>query len=140
MRRILAIIATVCLILAQIPASAEGTVWRLVTEEGAVLTHVCYEPEQGDQYVAADNTLYEVASVSGETATVRVIGMFELPDVSWLSSEEALAVSASTVSKAKTVLTRDLEAIKSQRINKQTSDGGFYCLGSSIDVKAWIDE
>lgn len=94
MRRILAIIATVCLILAQIPASAEGTVWRLVTEEGAVLTHVCYEPEQGDQYVAADNTLYEVASVSGETATVRVIGMFELPDVSWLSSEEALAVSA----------------------------------------------
>ena len=53
---------------------------------------------------------------------------------------EALAVSASTVSKAKTVLTKDLEAIKSQRINKQTSDGGFYCLGSSIDVKAWIDE
>ena len=53
---------------------------------------------------------------------------------------EALAVSASTVSKAKTVLTRDLEAIKSQRINKHTSDGGFYCLGSSIDVKAWIDE
>ena len=54
MRRILAIIATVCLILAQIPASAEGTVWRLVTEEGAVLTHVCYEPEQGDQYGAGD--------------------------------------------------------------------------------------
>ena len=53
---------------------------------------------------------------------------------------EALAVSASTVSKAKTVLTKDLEAIKSQKINKQTSVGGFYCLGSSIDVKAWIDE
>lgn len=52
----------------------------------------------------------------------------------------ALAVSESTVSKARAVLTNDLEAIKSERINKQTLDGGFYCLGSSIDVNAWIDE
>lgn len=97
MSRILAAIAAVCLMLAHVPAAAEGTVWSLVTEDGKVLTQVCYEPEKGDQYVSADNTLYEVASVSQDAAAVRAIGRFELPDVSWLSSEEALAVSAAGV-------------------------------------------
>ena len=52
----------------------------------------------------------------------------------------ALAVSESAVSKARSVLTKDLGAIKSKTVNKQMPDGSFHCLGSSIDVKAWIDE
>ena len=52
----------------------------------------------------------------------------------------ALAVSESAVSKARSVLTKDLGAIKSKTINKQMPDGSFFCLGSSVDVKAWIDE
>ena len=92
MKKILAALVTLAALL--IPAHAETDVWRLVTENGKVLTRICYKPEAGDQYVAADNTLYEIVSVSGDAAQVKQIGTFELPDVSWLSSEEALAVSA----------------------------------------------
>ena len=75
-------------------SAAEDAVWSVVTEDGLILTQVCYEPEAGDQYISGDNQLYEVISVSGDAATVRHIGAFELPDVSWLNSEEALAVSS----------------------------------------------
>lgn len=94
-RLLICIIACWVLLLpVQTAAGEEATVWRLVTEDGSILTHICYEPDAGDQYVSGDNRLYEVTSVSGDAATVKQIGMFELPDVSWLSSDEALAVSA----------------------------------------------
>lgn len=69
-------------------------VWSLVDENGALLTQICYEPEPGDQYIAGDNILYEVASVEGETAVVQAKGQIELPDTSWLNAEAALPVSA----------------------------------------------
>lgn len=53
---------------------------------------------------------------------------------------EALAVSTSAVSRARVVLTNELKAIKSKTVNKQMPDGSYFCLGSNIDVKAWLDE
>lgn len=91
MKKCFAVLLLLAIIL--MPAQAETTVWNLITEAGEVLTQICYEPETGDQYVAADNTLYEIVSVSGDSAQVKRVGTFELPDVSWLSSEEAMAVS-----------------------------------------------
>lgn len=68
-------------------------VWNLVDENGTLLTQICYEPELGDQYIAGNNTLYEIISVNEETAVSQSKGRVELPDTSWLNAETALPVS-----------------------------------------------
>lgn len=58
------------------------------------------------------------------------------------SSEIAktLDVSVSAVSRARGVLMNELNAIKCKVINKRTDSGGYCCLGTAIDVTAWIDK
>ena len=82
------------LFLLPVGAMAEEAVWELVTEEGELLTQLNYEPEAGDEYLAGDNTLYTVVNVEGTRAVVRREGVIDLPDVSWLEADAALAVSA----------------------------------------------
>lgn len=72
----------------------EATVWQLVTEDGQHLTDICYEPEQGDQYIASDNRQYEVIAVQDEQVVVTQAGMAPLPDVDWLDADTALPVAA----------------------------------------------
>ena len=62
----------------------EETVWTLMTEDGQRLTAICYEPETGDRYLSADNTLYEIIRVEGDTAVARSQGALALPDISWM--------------------------------------------------------
>lgn len=69
-------------------------VWNLVDESGARLTQICYEPEVGDEYIAGDNTLYEIVSVENDTATAHEKGQVTLPDTAWLDADAALPVSA----------------------------------------------
>ena len=52
----------------------------------------------------------------------------------------ALGVSVDMISAAKKVLTDDLHAIVCNRVNKINPDGSFRCLGSNIDVNAWLDD
>lgn len=68
-------------------------VWNLVDESGARLTQICYEPEVGDEYIAGDNTLYEIVSVENDTATAHEKGQVTLPDTAWLDADAALPVS-----------------------------------------------
>lgn len=75
-------------------AGAEDDVWLLVTEDGQNLTQICYEPERGDQYLSADNQLYEVVRIEGDKAIVSHKETLALPDVSWLDADAALPVSA----------------------------------------------
>ena len=72
----------------------EATVWQLVTEDGQHLTDICYEPEQGDQYIASDNRQYVVIAVQDEQVVVTQAGMAPLPDVDWLDADTALPVAA----------------------------------------------
>ena len=72
----------------------EYRVWELVTEDGQHLTDICYEPEQGDGYVASDNRQYEVVAVQGEQVVVTLAGKAELPNVDWLDADTALPVAA----------------------------------------------
>ena len=53
---------------------------------------------------------------------------------------ETLNVSISTVKNAKHILLNELSAICSKRITKKSADGAYRCLGSTIDVKAWLDD
>jgi len=49
---------------------------------------------EGDEYISADNTLYRITSVSGQTAVCERIGTEAMPDVSWLDAGTAKAVFA----------------------------------------------
>lgn len=95
MKKLLAIMLG-CMLFAfqQYAMAEEADVWQLITEEGAYLTSVCYEPEAGDEYISGDNKLYQVIRLEGNRAVMRLNGDFDLPDVSWLSQEEAMAVSS----------------------------------------------
>ncbi len=75
-------------------ALAQEQIWSLQTEDGTLLTQITYEPEEGDEYIAGDNQLYEVIRTEGDRVIVRSQGEVELPDVSWLDADEALPVSA----------------------------------------------
>lgn len=72
----------------------EDPVWALVAKDGSCLTHVCYEPEVGDEYIAADNHRYKIVQVEEERAMVEEAGIIPLPDVSWLDADTAQPVSA----------------------------------------------
>ena len=94
MRKWLILLLILCLLPAAALADDQEQVWNLVTEEGELITQLIYEPEVGDEYLAADNTLYTVIAVEGNRAIARSQGALELPDVSWLDADTALAVSA----------------------------------------------
>lgn len=71
-------------------------VWQLRTAEGTILTQICEEPEAGDQYISADNRLYEIVSVSDGTAVAEYRETVTLPAVDWLDADAALPVTALT--------------------------------------------
>ena len=93
MRKLLACLCVLMLAPA-LALGGEETVWTLMTEDGQRLTAICYEPETGDRYLSADNTLYEIIRVEGDTAVARSQGTLALPDISWLEEDAALPVSA----------------------------------------------
>ena len=96
MKRLLAAMIVVLALTAAVGnAAAEGEqIWSLTTEDGTPLTTLAVQPEAGDSYVSGDNKLYEIVSVTGNTAVARYKEDFALPDVSWLDAEAALPVSA----------------------------------------------
>ncbi|MGN0707488.1 MAG: hypothetical protein ACI4JC_05750 [Faecalibacterium sp.] len=51
-----------------------------------------------------------------------------------------LGMSTDSVKRAKKALERDIQAIISKRRTTISANGGYRCLGSSITVKAWLDE
>ena len=61
---------------------------------GARLFTFCGTLHEGDEYIAQDNTLYRIATVSGSSAIAERIGEESMPDVSWLDTGEAQAVFA----------------------------------------------
>lgn len=74
--------------------AAPETVYPIVTEGGEYLTHIAYEPETGDSYIASDNRLYEIIRVEVDRVIAADRGAADLPDVSWLDAERSVAVSS----------------------------------------------
>lgn len=99
MKRILMLLMLLALgwYAARCTAAAEDAyaTWAIRSEDGTLLTHIAEEPAGGDQYISADNRLYEIVTVSGGEAMARLTGAVTLPDVSWLA-DEARPVSALT--------------------------------------------
>ena len=61
---------------------------------GTRLFTFCGRLHEGDEYIAQDNVLYRIATVSGSSAVAERIGEEAMPDVSWLDTGEAQAVFA----------------------------------------------
>lgn len=77
-------------------AEAPWQVWDVVDGEGRLITQVAEEPGDGDVYIAGDNAVYEVRSVSGMQALAERTGTAELPALDWLDADTALPVTAMT--------------------------------------------
>ncbi len=73
-----------------------GLYWRIETDEGEYLTDVAETPDVGDQYITADNRLYEIVHINGQKAVAEARGSVTLPAVDWLDADVALPVSAMT--------------------------------------------
>lgn len=81
---------------AQEPADGPdgAQVCTAVSEDGSPLFSLYGTLSEGDEYISADNVLYRIVSVNGQTAAARRIGEERMPDVSWLDAGEAQAVFA----------------------------------------------
>lgn len=82
----------VVLLLTHTAYADDWQVWELIDETGAHLTHICYEPNEGDEYLSADNLMYRVIKVEEARATVAAIGTQSMPSLEWM--DDAKPVSA----------------------------------------------
>ncbi len=70
------------------------TVWTISSEAGEVLTAICEEPSVGDEYISADNGLFEIVEVAGNSAIASFRGNIELPALDWMDADSAIPVAA----------------------------------------------
>lgn len=94
MKRWLTLLATALLCCGLTAAKADEQEWRLLDEQGNLLTTLGIAPQVGDLYISGDNQQYEVIQTAEGQALARHDGAFQLPDVSWLDADTALPVSA----------------------------------------------
>ena len=95
------ILMILLILLALLPLCARAqedetdAVYRILDDSGAEIAQFSGQVEAGDEYIAGDNRHFRVAQVDTAALTARAeaLGVFELPDVSWLS-QDAHPVSA----------------------------------------------
>lgn len=76
-------------------AGAQQTlVWQIVLPDATVLTEVCEQPHEGDEYISAQNKSYRIIRVTNGKAEAEYLGTVELPSLSWMNEEMVLPVSA----------------------------------------------
>ncbi len=77
-------------------AHDEGSIFEILDEQGTRITYFSGMPEAGDEYISGDNQHFEVISADAakKTAVAKKLGIYEMPDVSWLDADASLPVSA----------------------------------------------
>ena len=130
-----------------IPCSAiaadSEVLFSVNSSNGSPLFVFCGEIDVGDEYIAQDNSLYRVSSVSGNTAVAEKIGDEPMPDVSWLQTGEAqpvffnlsLPVSSGTETSkliAMYVTHSDESYIPSDGTESINGQGGIYDVARSF--------
>jgi len=126
--------------LADSPAKAdEMRIWEILTDEGVYLTSICEEPSAGDEYISAENVLYEIVSVSGNQAVSAKKGMVELPSLSWMDADAAMPVSTSAQRIALYCTHSDESYEPSDGFYSTTERGSIYQVGQAL-AEALQDE
>lgn len=107
-RQIMLSLTITLLLFASLPIQSRADDWdgidthySVFTEDGQVLFEIGGAVYEDDEYIAQDNKLYKIVSVdaSANSAQAKQIGDEEMPDVSWLSNDEALSVYAAAKKK-----------------------------------------
>ena len=72
----------------------EMSVWSVVTQEGKLLTQISVEPSVDDEYITADNALYQIVEIRQNEAVAALRSSIELPAIDWMDSDVAIPVAA----------------------------------------------
>lgn len=140
-RRILALFLALAL---GLPACAlasvgdtAGEIYTVFTEDGATLFQIAGAVSVGDEYISAENQLYEIISVDEQhkTAVARLVGDEEMPDVSWLNAEQdAVSVYAQADKKliAMYVTHGDESYVPTDGTESEEDGGGIYDVAKQL--------
>ena len=133
MKRLTAVL--VALMVICIPISAIGMddgIWQIIDNEGVTLTEICHEPTPGDEYLSADNILYEITEVTGQRAYVASKGKIALPDVGWLDWDSAYPAMAMTKRIAMYCTHSDESYLPTDGYYSTTERGSIYQVGQAL--------
>ncbi|MEG2951124.1 MAG: stage II sporulation protein P [Clostridia bacterium] len=114
---------------------AQELVYTLKDAAGQTITQFCGECEAGDEYISSGNKHYRVLTVNSaqRTATVELLGMVEMPDVSWLTMQQSLPVSAIGSKKIVMYCTHSDESYRKGDGGESDEDhGGIYDVAKSF--------
>lgn len=143
-RRILALFLALAL---GLPACAlasvgdtAGEIYTVFTEDGATLFQIAGAVSVGDEYISAENQLYEIISVDEQhkTAVARLVGAEEMPDVSWLNAEQdAVSVYAQADKKliALYVTHGDESYVPTDGTESEEDGGGIYDVAKQFKAE-----
>lgn len=97
---------TFALCLAACPSIAQqesngDSICTVSDENGSRLFSICAQVNAGDEYISAENKLYQIENVSGQIAAARLIGNESMPDVSFLDAGRAKAVFSQQTSSSR---------------------------------------
>ncbi len=110
-------------------------VYEILDESGEYITSFCGLPDKGDEYIAEDNRHFEVISVdtSNKKAVAKNLGMYEMPDVSWLDADASLPVSVGGQKKIAIYNTHSDESyIPSDGVSSKKGKGGIYDMADEF--------
>ena len=143
-RRILALFLALAL---GLPACAlasvgdtAGEIYTVFTADGATLFQIAGAVSVGDEYISAENQLYEIISVDEQhkTAVARLVGAEEMPDVSWLNAEQdAVSVYAKKKKKliALYVTHGDESYVPTDGTESEEDGGGIYDVAKQFKAE-----
>lgn len=137
MKKVAAILSILCMLCFCVQADAEESenVYSILNEKGEVLTQILGHCEPGDEYIGSDNAHYRITAVDGQhhTARAEYTGQTAMPDVSWLTGDEAQAVSAAAKRLIALYCTHSDESyIKGDGTESSEKRGGIYDIAAAF--------
>lgn len=133
----------VMLVLLPFPVLAKGetlddpeSVYEIFDDQGNLVTYYCGTLEVGDEYISEDNHHFEVTAVDAvkKTGVAKNLGMYDMPDVSWLDADASLPVSASGKQKkiAFYCTHSDESYVPSDGTSAKPGSGGIYDVAAAL--------
>ena len=133
----------VMLVLLPFPVLAKGetlddpdSVYEIFDEQGGLITYYSGTLEVGDEYISEDNHHFEVTAVDSakKSGVAKNLGLYDMPDVSWLDADASLPVSASGKQKkvAFYITHSDESYVPSDGSSAKEGKGGIFDVASAL--------
>lgn len=116
-------------------AEAETEIFTLYDENGRMLTHICGQCDEGDEYISRDNRHFRVRDVdtNAHTAVAESLGDAIMPDVSWLSAADSQPVASIGQKKIALYCTHSDESyLKGDGTESVEGKGGIYDIAHAF--------